>query len=54
MGHTTRRDISRLALYTPDTEAIVNIGAHPGMPIDVTAAASGTEYSGKAITSTCW
>ena len=29
------------------TAEMFNIGAHPGMPINVTAAVSGTKYSGE-------
>ena len=34
-----------MAIFT--TAKIFDIDAHPGMPINVTAAVSGTEYSGK-------
>ena len=34
-----------LAIFT--SSEMFNIGTHPGMPINVTAAISGTEYSGK-------
>ena len=34
-----------MAIFT--TAEMFDIGAHPGMPINVTAAISGTEYSGK-------
>ena len=34
-----------MAIFT--TAEMFDIGAHPGMPINVTAAVSGTKYSGK-------
>ena len=34
-----------MAIFT--TAKMFDIGAHPGMPINVTAAICGTEYSGK-------
>ena len=34
-----------LMIFT--TAEMFDIGAHPGMPINVTAAISGTEYSGE-------
>ena len=43
-----------LIMAISTTAEMFDIGTHPGTPINVTVAVSGTKYSGEWLQATCW